>query len=330
MIVFELSHTDNQSLLRMLAGVMHLPYTGEDFLTIKPPVGVGMIKVINLAEELQVLLADVEFYQYYLARRQKSDQRYYVLHFEDVLIKGVAAFTVDGETLEKTDQHHRVVRLTSNVFTNTEEISAHARAKVVKVFFSEKWLKKYMGLEENVDGLQQYISLKTASFDIEPLDDEYLSLMNELWNVRKDDPLQNMFLQNRVTLLIERFFSRLEVKMHAPHTTVLMPEKDIEQLMLIERTLVKDLSVAPPAIDELAKMAAMSATKLKKSFKELYGSGMYTYYQQVRLQKAKEMLLSGRYSIKDTATAIGFNSTAHFSRAFKKLFHQLPSHFITK
>jgi len=328
MIVFELNHTDNKSLLQMMASAMGLPYHGEDFVVIKPPAGEGIIKIINLAPELQVLLADVEFSHYFFARRQRADKRYYVLHFEDIYVKDKAAFSVDGEVLEKNKTRHSVARLTSNFFSNSEEISANTRVKAVKVFFSEAWLKKYLGLADEVDSLQQYVSLKTASFDMEPLDAEYLKLMDELWNVRKDDPLQNIFLQNRATLLIERFFTRLADKMKKYEGAVDIPEEDMQRLMEVENTLVKDLSEKPPSIDELAKMVMMSATKLKKGFKQMYGSGIYSYYQNMRLQRAKELLLGGQSSIRETAAATGFYNTANFATAFKKQFGILPSQLI--
>jgi AraC-like DNA-binding protein len=48
----------------------------------------------------------------------------------------------------------------------------------------------------------------------------------------------------------------------------------------------------------------------------------------MRLQKAKELLLSGKYNVKETAHAVGFNNAANFSTAFKKQFHTLPSELI--
>ncbi|HOZ80530.1 MAG TPA: AraC family transcriptional regulator [Ferruginibacter sp.] len=330
MIVLELSHTDNKSLLQMLAATTGMPYHGEDFITLHPPAGEGVIKVINLAEELQVLLADVVFNSYFLAKRKPSDKRYYVLHFDDVLINDTATFTVDGEKLEKKQTRHSVARLTSNVFSNAEEVSAYSHIKSVKVFFSEAWLKKYLGLDDTVDGLQKYISLKTACFDGEPLDAEYLSLMDELWNAKKEDPLQNIFLQNRITLLIERFFTRLAEKMKKWDGGHNIPQEDMERFMQVEHLLVKDLSEKPPTIDQLSKLVTMSATRLKKGFKEMYGTGIYTYYQKARLQKAKEMLLSGTHSMKDIAAATGFYNTANFATAFKKEFNLLPSQMVNR
>jgi AraC-like DNA-binding protein len=330
MIVFELSHTDNKSLLQMLADIIGVPYHGEDFISLRPPAGEGVIKLINLADELHVLLADVEFNSYFIAKRKPSDERYYVLHFDDISINDTATFTVDGEKLEKKQTRHAVARLTSNVFSNAEEVSAHSRIKAVKVFFSEAWLKKYLGLDDTVDGLQKYISLKTACFDMEPLDAAYLDLMQELWNAKKDDPLQNIFLQNRVTLLIERFFTRLAEKMQKWDGGHNIPQEDMERFMQVEQLLVKDLSEKPPTIDQLSKLVTMSATRLKKGFKEMYGTGIYTYYQKARLQKAKEMLMSGSHSIKDTAAATGFYNSANFAAAFKKEFNLLPSQIVNR
>jgi AraC-like DNA-binding protein len=328
MIVFEIQHTDNKSLLRMIGAVMNIPYSEEDCLTLIPPAGIGTIKVIELADELQVMLANVEFMTHFIAKRKHSENRFYVLHFDDVYISGTATFTVDEERIEKKQSHLSVARLTSNVFTNAEEVSAHTRVKSVKVFFSEDWLKKYLGLDDTVDGLQKYISLKTACFDIEPLDTEYLRLMDELLNAPKDDPLQNIFLKNRATLLIERFFTRLAEKMKKWEGRADISPQDMECFLKIQRLLIKEVSEKPPTIEQLAKMVAMSATRLKKGFKEMYGMGIYTYYQKARLQKAKELLMSGSLTIKETAAATGFYNTLSFVNAFKKEFNILPSQLV--
>lgn len=325
MIVLEMTHTDNKSLLKKIAGVMGMSFNGEDFIELKPPLGQGIIKVITLADDLQVLLADIVVYHYLIARRNKSDERYFVLHFDDVEINEVATFKVDGDILEKRMQHFTAARLTSNVFDNSEEVSANSKAKVVKVFFSEKWLKRYLDLGDKVDGLQQYISLKTASYDTEPLDTEYLQLMNELWNVNKNDPLQNVFIANRVTLLIERFFSRLVEKMKHLDGEVNIDQETMAKLIAVENSLTRDFSEKPLSIDALSKSSTMSATKLKREFKKMYGMGIYTYYQNRRLQKAREMLAEGNFSIKHIANATGFNTPSNFATAFKKKYKLLPS-----
>ncbi|HMO60853.1 MAG TPA: AraC family transcriptional regulator [Ferruginibacter sp.] len=330
MIVLDINHTDNKSLLASLAAAMHIPYNGEDYVTILPPLGRGTIKILEIAEGLQVLLADACLNLPAVARRKKSDSRFYILHFDDAFITDTARFSVDGEILQKTQTRHSVARLTSNAFNNSEEISAHTPFKTVKIIFSEVWLKKYLGLDAAESGLEKYVSLKTACYDIEPLDTEYLGLMEALWKTDKSDPLQTVFLQNRVTLLLERFFTRLAEKLkklEAPHS---LDEAEVQRLIKAEQLLVQDFSVPAFTIDALAKTLNISSSRLKKNFKTLYGDSVYAYYQKMRMQYAREILLEGRHNVNETAQLVGYSSTSNFILAFKKQFNQLPGQLLQK
>ncbi len=164
---------------------------------------------------------------------------------------------------------------------------------------------------------------------MEPLDDEYLRLMDDIWYVHPDDPLQNMFLQNRVTLLIERFFTRLHEKADLLEGRFNLTQDEVQRLVQVEHLLINNLSETPPTIDEFSKLVSMSSTKLKKSFKRVYGDSIYAYYQKVRMQKARELLLSGKYNVNDTALAVGYQNTGNFILAFKKQFAVSPGELAT-
>jgi AraC-like DNA-binding protein len=306
-----------------------IPYNQDDFLILTPPTGEGVFKAISLFDELEVLLVDATFNEAILTRRDRSDQRLFVLHFDDVVINNTAILTVDDESLQKTNTRHSVARLTSNIFVNTETLPAGLHIKSVKILFNEKWLKKYMGMEPDDDVLQKYLSLKTESFDIEQLDAEYLKLMEDLWNAKKDDPLQNIFLQNRVSLLVERFFTRLYNKASLLKGEFDLSSEVIQKMITVEEVLSKDFSKLPPTIDEFSRMVSMSSTKLKKSFRAMYGDSIYSYYQKQRLGRANQLLMSGKYNVKQTAAAVGYNNVANFTLAFKKQYNTIPADIIT-
>lgn len=307
---------------------MNIPYNWEDYINITAPVGKGTIKILDIADELQVLMASAEFNFHMLAKRKHSDRRFYILHFDDAFINDTAIFSVDGEVLQKRKTRHSVARLTSNAFFNTEEITANTPFRTIKIIFSEAWLKKYLGLDANESGLEKYISLKTACYDIEPLDTEYLELMEELFKADNKDPLQNIFLQNRITLLIERFFTRLTEKMRLLEGKHNLNEEDVDRLIKVEQILVKDFTIPPPTIEELSKMVNVSSTRLKKNFKDMYGDSIYSYYQKMRLQKARELLLSRKHNVNDTAHLVGYTNTSNFILAFKKQFNQSPGELL--
>ncbi|UEG49928.1 AraC family transcriptional regulator [Ferruginibacter lapsinanis] len=330
MVVFNIDHTNYKKLISDLASVLGLTVQQEDLLIISDPVGSGMIKVFSLFDELEVLLIDAVFYERLITIREKSDNRYYILHFDNIAITDATKFTVGEEQLQKTNTHHSVARLTSNIFLNKEEIPANTRIRSVKILFNKKWLKKYLHLDSDADVLQKYLSLKTESFDIEKLDDEYQKLLDDLWRIEKDDPMKNIFLQNRVSLLVERFFSRLYSKMDLLEGKFNLTEDEVRRLVKVQQLLVSNFSEQPPTIDEFSKLASMSVTKLKKNFKDIYGDSIYAYYQKIRLQKARELLATGKYNVKETAEAIGYANPSNFINAFKKQYKELPGDIVAK
>ncbi len=328
MIVFNINHTNYKVLLSDLASALRIPYKGDDYLLLTPTAGIGIIKVLSLFDELQVMLVDASFCEKLITARSQSEERYFILHFDDVHITDTAKFKVDNEVLQKSNTRHAVARLTSNIFDNTEEVPAHVHIKSVKILFTEHWLQKHLGLSSKAEVLQKYLALKTESFDIEKLDAEYLKLMESLWHVHKMEPLHNIFLQNRVTMLMERFFTRLHDKINLLNGGFKLTNDEVERLIKVEQLLVNDFSGPPPTIDEFSRLASMSSTKLKKSFKSVYGNSIYAYYQKERMQKARQLLMSSKYNVKETAAAIGYHNSSNFIEAFKKQFNVSPGEVI--
>ena len=109
------------------------------------------------------------------------------------------------------------------------------------------------------------------------------------------------------------------------HFNVKLSNEVISRLDNVERELIKDFSSMPKSIAELAKMAAMSPSKLKNSFKEIYGLPLYQYFQKKRMHKAKSMLVSRKYSVREVGMEVGYSNLSNFAKAFKKSFDQLPS-----
>ncbi len=85
----------------------------------------------------------------------------------------------------------------------------------------------------------------------------------------------------------------------------------------------------PPGLSELAKEAAMSAPKLNQCFRRLYGATVFEYLRQQRFERAKIMLEQG-LSVTEASLAVGYESLASFSLAFKKRFGYAPSRYFSQ
>jgi AraC-like DNA-binding protein len=128
-------------------------------------------------------------------------------------------------------------------------------------------------------------------------------------------------------MLIENFFGWLYQQMSVMELKIRMTREEIEQVMKVEDQLVANLADAP-TINELSREAAMSPSKLKKQFKDVFGLPIYEYFQKKRMQKARELLLEGNRSIKSVGIELGFSNLSNFSMAFKKEFNELPSELL--
>lgn len=71
-----------------------------------------------------------------------------------------------------------------------------------------------------------------------------------------------------------------------------------------------------PKIQEMANLCGVSATTLKNTFKKQTGKSIKKYYNDLRIQYAKEMLLRGD-STKHVAGVLHFSSVTYFLHFFK-------------
>jgi AraC family transcriptional regulator len=74
----------------------------------------------------------------------------------------------------------------------------------------------------------------------------------------------------------------------------------------------------------------VSEAYLRRVFLRIYGRSPLEYINGLRIERAKEMLLSGLYSIGDIAFNCGFSDAKYFSTAFKRITGRTPSDYAKK
>jgi AraC-like DNA-binding protein len=94
--------------------------------------------------------------------------------------------------------------------------------------------------------------------------------------------------------------------------------------VLETRRIILDNLEHPLTIRELSREVGMNECYLKKGFKAMFGKTIHEYQQRERIDRAKELLLEGKYSINEVAFKMGFGSASHFSTSFKKIAGMKP------
>lgn len=328
MLKIEYNHTDYEELLNHFARTFKTKLKGST-LFLPQPIGTGYMRLIQLPNGLQGIISDYTVDQDILFQRTRINENYFTLRFDEVVVPEGETEVKDEVCAPGSSAIRTAVFLGSAKFDWLFLANKNTKVKGINVFFSKAWLEQFVGIESVGDMIKKYLNLKMSAFNYEPMDSEYKRILSEIINANIDDPISNLVLQNRIMLLLERFFTRIYFKMNDTHFDVKLSNDDINRLKQIETELVKDFSVEPPGITRLAKIAAMSPSKLKNSFKEIYGLPIYQYFQKHRMNKAKAMLLSRKYSVKEVGIEVGFSNLSNFAKAFKKAFDQLPSDLLS-
>jgi len=78
------------------------------------------------------------------------------------------------------------------------------------------------------------------------------------------------------------------------------------------------------SISEIAEYALINSTKLRAGFKELFGSGLFHYLAQQRLERGKYLLENTDKSLKEVSKLSGYKHACNFNTAFKKKYGLPP------
>lgn len=92
------------------------------------------------------------------------------------------------------------------------------------------------------------------------------------------------------------------------------------------RNFIFDNFTAPIQLDDLSRVALLSKYHLLRTYKQVFGITPYQQVLQLRLQKAKELVLQD-YSLEEVAFQLGFSDRRSFTKAFKKEFLVSPTGF---
>ena len=109
------------------------------------------------------------------------------------------------------------------------------------------------------------------------------------------------------------------------HTAEVKQNKLIRDLsQIIEENMSEDCL----DMEFLAEKLCMSHSSLFRKVKALTGLSINEFIRGIRMQKAKEFLLQGEFSISEVSYMVGINSLRYFRQCFKDTYGMTPTDFL--
>ncbi len=324
MFSFTYEYCDHLEYLHLLAAALQVPVAGN-CIWLPPGIGSGYIKVESLANGLQVLTNECTLHEAFFIRRKKAAATHFTLRFDELHNLQQLSAKMGDQVLEENTAVYSGAFLSNPYDALEYVVNAATESRCVNIYFTHEWLQQHFGIDISDSTWQQILPRQASAAHFEVLTIEYRELMEDIFALRKEQQLYHTALQNRVMLLLEKFLRNLYSKISQPPGGTPVSEHDLKRMIQVEALLVKNTGEAPPPVPELARLAMMSETKLKNLFKRMYDYSLYEYYQKNRMLKARQLISSRKYSVKEVGTQLGFKNLSNFTIAFKKQFNKLPS-----
>jgi AraC-like DNA-binding protein len=138
---------------------------------------------------------------------------------------------------------------------------------------------------------------------------------------------RQLYLEGKAYELIAyKLEQSLSNKKEYQKTFTLRPH-DIERVHHARELVSRDFQ-DPPKLLDLARAVGLPHPKLNFCFREVYGTTIFGYLRETRLNKAKSLLDDGRMNVTEVAYAVGYSSLSHFARTFKDYFGTAPGNYL--
>ena len=109
-----------------------------------------------------------------------------------------------------------------------------------------------------------------------------------------------------------------------------MPYQNIPHIKKLEkaRTVIQENFRYDLSVEKLAESIDMSYSNFRRLFHEAYGYSPMQYIMHLRIENARDLLLSGEVNVTEAARLSGFDDIFYFSRVFKNKTGISPSKLI--
>lgn len=214
------------------------------------------------------------------------------------------------------------------LYSDGLEMDVYNNSLAIETFGIEFKTNKFIAIAQNGNDQLKYFAenvLQQKSCILSPIwrsnNFKIQQAIQEIIHCPYTGNLQQLFLLSKS---IELLVLQADLYEQQLSTSYIKKQQDKDALMEARSILEQQLS-SPPTIHQLSKLIGINEYKLKKGFKEMFGTTIFGYIHHTRMNLAKRLLLDSNKTTTEIAYEIGYSSPQHFSKAFKKTFKITPN-----
>ena len=141
---------------------------------------------------------------------------------------------------------------------------------------------------------------------------------------------QQIYLECKALELLALQFACLEAEADKPSPSFMaetLPSRlkanELERVQYARELLLQQLD-NPPSVVALSHRVGLSDRKLKQGFRELFGTTVFGYLRDCRMEQAQSLLRQPHFTVAKVAAQVGYRNPEAFSTAFRRKFSVSP------
>ena len=196
----------------------------------------------------------------------------------------------------------------------------------ITVEFSEEFIQRHFsgfraGLHSIVAAILSGRSAESGLAEPQRLRAEHQQLIQSLRHPPVYAAAQPMWYQSKALELASIFFFAPppEEALFCDRQKLLAQDRCEKVIALLQEDLV-----SPPSLEDMGRKVGCSQFYLSRTFSKEMGMTIAQYLKKLRMDRAAELLKSGKFNVTQAAFEVGYSSLSHFSQSFHESFGCCP------
>ena len=196
--------------------------------------------------------------------------------------------------------------------------------RFVKILLTQAYLDDF--LQNRYGEHWRNMADKAALLTASPSLPELVFIFRQIRSSQAAGISLRVYLEGKVLEILSLLAQAYENRGQQQLPSVRLTRSDRRWLSKAAAEMKRDLS-AYPSVSKLAKSANMSLSRFQLAFKQVYGTTPYAFLQDLRLNRALQLLHNPDYSIVEIAARVGYRHAGHFAGLFKRSYGLSPREY---
>lgn len=271
----------------------------------------NQLNIVDLMPEMLLMVRSLNASQTFIYKRKPIGiiEKGLFISFQNIFITEETGKAVGNKALN--NQPH--VRIMPSHLESEVLFPKDVHIQQITILLELEYLKRFIG--NDADKFSYLFDVEKTFWIEEFMSPEMSDLVAELANLSTGKILSQAFYRLKALELIYWLFRNLLKREKTEHRH--LSNAEIDAVHLVRNTIESSLE-KPLTKDELVKLSGMNELKLRRIFTQVFGKGIYEYYNHLRMQKAARLLKQEDLSVSEVGYQLGFSNLSYFGRLFEK------------